>query len=153
MKPTRPRAPARIRLSVSLCVLATVLAAAPNATAMGIRYDRTRLARSPDGASTLYEVRGWGPEGGGSLAYRLESKGRGKTVDFLVSSTFSPGGPTKPETVAPAACEQRLAALADEAAKRGILGVTIHPERCRASERAQLVTVQSPSRSSPSKNR
>lgn len=129
------------------------LTAAPKATAMGIRYDRTRLARSPDGASTLYEVRGWGPEGGGSLTYRLESRGRGKAVDFLVSSTFSPGGPTKPETVAPATCEQRLAGLAEETTKRGILGVTIHPERCRAATRAELLTVGSPPRSSPPEDR
>ena len=146
MKPPRPLIPARARLSVSvcICVLAALLAAAQSASAMGIRYDRTRLVRSPDGASALYEVRGWGPEGGGSLTYRLESKGPGKPADFLVSSTFSPGGPSKPETVAPAACEQRLAALAEETAKRGILGVKIHPERCRAAERVKLVTVESP---------
>jgi len=134
------------RLGAGVVVLAATLAASRGAGAMGIRYDRARLARSPDGASTLYEVRGWGPEGGGSLAYRVEGKGRGKGVEFLVSSTFSPGGASKPQIVAPATCEQRLAALAEETARRGIRGVAVHPERCRASEREHLVTVDATAR-------
>ena len=142
------------RFSAGVTVLAAALVAGRGAGAMGIRYDRTRLARSADGASALYEVRGWGPEGGGSLAYRVEGKARGKGgVEFLVSSNFSPGGASKPQIVATATCAQRLAALAEEVTRRAIRGVAIHPERCRDSEREQLVTIDATTGSPPSKDR
>jgi hypothetical protein len=129
------------RLGAGAIALGAALAADLSASAMQVRYDRIELARSADGASTLYEVRGRGPEGGGSLAYRVEGKDRAKRVDFLVSSTFSPGNGSKPQVVPTADCEKRLAALAAESTRRDILGVTAHPDRCRADNREHLVTI------------
>ena len=110
------------------------------ASAMGIRKDSTLLARSGDGAA-LYEVREHGPEGGGALSYRVEAKGRNAAVEFLVSSDFSPGDGSQPQRVSAAACEQRLAALGAELARRKIPGVTVHPQQCRARDRDGLVVV------------
>jgi hypothetical protein len=89
----------------------------------------------------VYEVRGWGPEGGGSLAYRVELKATRTGSDFLVSSTFSPGDSRRPEVVPADVCEQRLAALASELSNRGIRGVVVNPGQCRKKERDGLVTV------------
>jgi hypothetical protein len=61
--------------STSLAILigaVALLVAQGGPEAMGIRQERRLLARSTDGGSALYEVRGWGPEGGGSLTYRIE---------------------------------------------------------------------------------
>ena len=133
--------------STSLAVLAGVVAllvaqGAPEA--MGVRQERRLLARSTDGGSALYEVRGWGPEGGGSLTYRIEGKRSRKAVEFLVSSDFSPGGSTRPQLVPIATCEERLDALSAELAKRGIRGVAVSPARCRNPDRDGLVTVAAP---------
>jgi hypothetical protein len=122
-------------------LLAAMIAAdGGRALAMGIRWERMQLARSADGASAVYEVRGWGPEGGGSLAYRVELRATRKGTDFLVSSTFSPGDSSKPEVVPAELCEQRLAALATELSKRGIRGLAVNPGQCRKKERDGLVT-------------
>jgi hypothetical protein len=133
--------------STSLAVLAGVVAllvaqGAPEA--MGVRQERRLLARSTDGGSALYDVRGWGPEGGGSLTYRIEGKRSRKAVEFLVSSDFSPGGSTRPQLVPIATCEERLDALSAELAKRGIRGVAVSPARCRNPDRDGLVTVAAP---------
>jgi len=109
--------------------------------AMGVRQERRLLARSADGGSALYEVRGLGPEGGGSLTYRIEGKHSRKAVEFLVSSDFSPGGSSRPQLVPVATCEERLDALSAELTKRGIRGVAVSPARCRNPDRDGLVTV------------
>jgi len=108
---------------------------------MSIRYSRTLLVRSPDGAHALYELRGDGPEGGGSLGYRLEGPRRADRVDYPVSSTFSPGNGSEPQTIAIDVCVQRIEALAAALAKRGFRGVATHAERCRTPSRDGLVTV------------
>jgi hypothetical protein len=92
-------------------------------------------------------VRGWGPEGGAALTYRVEGKAGGSGVDFLVSSTYSPGDGSQPQVISSAVCKQRLAALADEMSKRGIHGVATHPDRCRATGRDGVVTAQAPAQS------
>jgi len=113
---------------------------AGGAAAMGIRESKTQIARAPDG-SALYEVLGQGPEGGGSLAYRVQGKTSADRADFLLSSDFSPGGSSRPQTVSREICEQRLGALSAELAKRRFSGVTVHPEACRAKQRSGLVVV------------
>jgi hypothetical protein len=130
--------------SISILVLAVsagLLGAPRISEAMGVRQERRLLARSADGNSALYEVRGWGPEGGGSLTYRIEGKRSKKGLEFLVSSDFSPGGSTRPQLVPVATCEERLDALSAELAKRGIRGVAVSPARCRSPDRDGLVTV------------
>ena len=135
------------RRAKSISVLAGVAAllVAPGVCdAMGIHYERRLLARSTDGGSALYEVRGRGPEGGGSLTYRIEGKRSRKALEFLVSSDFSPGGSARPQQISIAACEERLDALGAEVAKRGIRGVAVSPARCRNPDRDGLVTVATP---------
>jgi len=114
-----------------------------DARAMSIRTNRKQLARSPDGA-TLYEIRADGPEGGGSLTYRVQGKAPRSAIDFLVSSDFSPGGPSQPQTVSAEVCRQRVTALGTEIAKRKIPGVTVHPEACASADRDGVVTVATP---------
>ena len=111
---------------------------------MGVRTSQRPLARAADGAA-LVEVREDGPEGGGALHYRVEGKG-GAAVDFLVSSNFSPGDGSRPQQVSAATCEQRIAALGAELARRKIPGVTLHPARCKTEGRDGLVVVASPAR-------
>ncbi|HSY41920.1 MAG TPA: hypothetical protein VLA79_20425 [Polyangia bacterium] len=134
---TRTTATAR---SLSVLLIACGTSAA---FAMGIQVNRTPLARSADGA-TLYEVRGQGPEGGGSLSYRVEGPRPGDSADFLVSSDLSPGDGSRPQSVSAEACRQRLAALAGKLVKQKIVGVTLHPEGCQANRRVGLVVVATP---------
>jgi hypothetical protein len=133
----------RARATASLVQAAAVACAAGAAFAMGIRESKTELVRSTDGAA-LYEVRRDGPEGGGSLTYRVQGRSPRDRVDFLVSSDFSPGGPSQPQTVAPEICRQRIAALGAELAKRKIPRVTLHPEACASGDRAGVVSVAKP---------
>lgn len=119
-------------------LLATLLAIMPVARAMSIRETKKQLARAASGA-TLYEVRADGPEGGGSLTYRVQGKAARDRVDFVVSSDFGHGGSEKPQTVSAEDCRQRLAALAAELAKRKITGVALHPEACATADREGTV--------------
>jgi len=135
--PTRTTAIARLLWVLSIACRASA------AFAMGVQESKTPLARSADGA-TLYEVRGQGPEGGGSLAYRLQGPAPGRSADFVVSSDLSPGDGSRPQSVSADVCRQRLAALAVELAKRKIVGVTLHPEECRTNRRVGLVVVANP---------
>jgi hypothetical protein len=108
--------------------------------AMSVTTDSTIIARSTDGKSTLREVRAHGPEGGGSLTYSLRSAGR-RALDLELSSNFGTGGPHKPQLVSAATCSERLRELERELDRRGFTGVTTRPERCRGSDREDLVTV------------
>ena len=137
-----------MRATVSLVSAALIGCAAGAAFAMGIRESKTELVRSTDGAA-LYEVRGDGPEGGGSLAYRVQGRAPRDRVDFLVSSDFSPGGSSRPQTVSAEICRQRIAALGAELAKRKIARVTLHPDACSTRDRAGLVVVEKPPRAKP----
>jgi len=121
--------------------LAALLACASSARALSIRSTKAQIARAADG-SKLIEVREDGPEGGGALTYRVQGKKPGDVVDFVVSSDFSPGDGSTPQTVSPETCRQRLAALGTELAKRKIPGVTLHPEGCASARRAGLVVAK-----------
>src|SRR5689334_19840468 len=118
--------------------LATLIASAPIAGPTSIRTAKTQSARLA-GAATLYEVRGDGREGGGSLTYRVEGKAARDHVDFVGSSDFGHGGSEKPQIVSAEECRQRLAALGAELAKRKIAGVAVHPEACASADREGTV--------------
>ncbi len=121
-------------------VVATLIAfGTPAAFAMGVRESKKKLARRPDGAATLYEVRGHGPEGGGALTYRVQGRTARDAIDFVVSSDYSPGNGSRPQTVSPQSCRQRVEALAAEIAKRKIPGLTFHPEACATANRDGVV--------------
>ena len=134
---TRLTATAR-SLSVLLIACGTTAA-----FAMGVQVNKTPLARSIDGA-TLYEMRGQGPEGGGSLSYRVQGPRPADSADFLVSSDLSPGDGSRPQSVSVEVCRQRLAALASKLAQQKIGGVTLHPEGCQTNRRVGLVVVAAP---------
>jgi hypothetical protein len=108
--------------------------------AMSVTTESTIIARSADGNSTLAEVRAHGPEGGGSLAYRLRSAGQPQ-LEMEVSSDFGDGGSHKPQRISAGTCRERLLDLGRALAQRGFVGVATHPERCSASSRTGLVTV------------
>jgi hypothetical protein len=114
---------------------------ASRALAMGIQETKTLLVKSADGASALYEVRGHGPEGGGSLGYRIDGAKRGDRTDYVVSSTFSPGNGSRPQTVSAGECARRVAALTAALAARHFPAVATHPERCQTPSRDDIVTV------------
>lgn len=136
--------PPRATPTACLLLAALLIGAGGGAvSAMGIRHSKTELARAADGA-TLYELRGDGPEGGGSIAYRVQGRAPRDRVDFLVSSDFSPGGGARPQTVSAEICRQRIDALGAELAKHAFAGVRLHPEACRTAERAGLLTVDKP---------
>jgi hypothetical protein len=120
-------------------LLAALIAGAPAALAMNVRTERTPLAHAAGGA-TLFEVREIGPEGGGSLAYRIEGRAPRDASEFVVSSNFSPGNGTRPQRVSPDMCRERLAALEAELVRRRFAGVSVHPEGCGAKSRSGLVT-------------
>ena len=121
--------------------LAALLACASSARALSIRSTKAQIARAADG-SKLIEVREDGPEGGGALTYRVQGKTPGDVVDFVVSSDFSPGDGSTPQTVSAETCRQRLAALDAELTKRKIPGVALHPEGCTSARRAGLAVVK-----------
>lgn len=122
---------------------ATVLAmaVASSALAMGIRESKTLLVKSSDGAHALYELRGEGPEGGGSLGYRLQGPKPDDWADYLVSSTFSPGDGSQPQTISADECAHRVDGLTAALARRGFRGVATHPERCKKPSRDGIVTL------------
>lgn len=109
------------------------------ALGMGIHSEQRVIARSADGQTALHEERQHGPEGGGALTYRLT--GPAGTTSFRVSSDFSPGGSSRPQRIAAAECDRRLAELARRLRDTGFSGVAVHPERCHSKPRTSLVTV------------
>src|SRR5204863_8532207 len=92
----------------TLCVGIVGAAVGASACASGVRTGKTAIAKGRDG-SKLFEVYGFGPEGGGSLAYRFEGGSpSADSAEYILSSTFSPGGPTRPQTVSEAECRRRV---------------------------------------------
>jgi hypothetical protein len=109
--------------------------------ALSVETSSTIIARSADGESKLVEVRARGPEGGGSLTYRIAGKAKADKLELLVSSDFGNGGGGRPQRVSSGVCAERLARLASELEKRGFRGVATHADRCSAKPRTNLVTV------------
>jgi hypothetical protein len=108
--------------------------------AMGIRTFSSVVAWSRDGDAFLVQADQSGPEGGGSLAYYLITTRPAAMTRALVSSTFSPGGPTRPQTVTAAACREAATRLQAAFGDR-FPGVTVQPDKCDAKERQGVVAV------------
>lgn len=127
-----------------LMVLALVGLGAPAASAMSIRYHEAVLAWSADGRALLLHHDADGPEGGGSTGYSvigLDAQGKLTVIQALVSSDFSPGGSSRPQTVTAKACEAALGALGGALRKHGFKGVAVRAAGCSAKNRSGLVTV------------
>ena len=134
---TGPPRPRRRWYPAALVALGGVFLAGP-VTGMFIRTQALVISRSTDGKSTLQQEHQQGPEGGGSLTYRLT--GPAGAASFVVSSDFSPGGGSRPQRVSAAECTRRLAELSRQLNVRGFSGITIHAERCQNKLRQALVT-------------
>lgn len=86
------------------------LCGAVTARAMCSRTSFSVLAWSPAGTAVLLEQRQDGPEGGGALSYVVFDFEGNQGRTFSVSSDFSPGDGSTPQTVTAAACRQNLGA-------------------------------------------
>ena len=124
------------RLRIAL-VLAVVFASS-TALAMHISSEETPLAKSDDGATTLIQIDSYGPEGGGSLVYKLKSASGEES--FIISSTFSPGDGSRPQTISEKACVEALTKLGAKTANWKA-HVVVHPEACGSKGRSAPVTV------------
>jgi hypothetical protein len=135
-------------LSALLVICATFVALP--AWALSIREKRTRIAQSKDGKWSLVQVDRAGPEGGGSLAYQVApttpagDDQKNPARSYVVSSTFSPGNGSKPQTISVAGCQKAANDLAAELVKTGFVGVAVNPENCREKERNRVVLVHAP---------
>jgi len=122
----------RVGVAVGVVVVSTA------AMAMSIRSSTSVLAWSKDGDAALLAVDEDGPEGGGSLRYVLISAGEPTRTEALVSSDFSPGGPSRPQRVSEAACREAVTALGKAMGGR-FDGVALEVSGCGAHR--QVVTV------------
>ncbi|MBS2030479.1 MAG: hypothetical protein JST54_21430 [Deltaproteobacteria bacterium] len=116
----------------------TVVFASSTSLAMSIHSEETPIAKSDDGATTLIQVDSYGPEGGGSLVYKLKSA-RGEE-SFVISSNFSPGDGSRPQAISEKACVEALTQLGAKTASWKA-HVVVHPEACGAKGRSAPVTV------------
>lgn len=120
-------------------VLSTlVMLAALSAAAMSIRTETETLATSADGKSALQRLDSSGPEGGGSVTYRVTGS---EPRDFEISNDLSPGDGSRPQHISERVCRDRLAELMKLVAKRGIRGVSIDPKACASESREGAVAV------------
>ena len=133
----------------ALLVVCTTLVTLP-AWALSIREHRTPIAQSKNGKWSLVRIDAAGPEGGGSLSYRIEpttseredQKDSART--YVVSSTFSPGNGSTPQTISVAGCQKAANDLAAHLVKAGFVGVTVAPEECEENHRNRVVLVDKP---------
>ena len=109
-----------------------------SASAMGITQDESLFAWSSDGAAALLAVRAHGPEGGGSFAWRIIGPRSDQT--FVVSSDFSPGGPTRPQRISGAACSKTLVSLQETLEALHFDKVETRPRGCK--EKARDLTLR-----------
>ena len=128
----------RARVTTALCLapLLVALTARP-VRAMGVRETSTSLAKSTDGKSELFEDDASGPEGGGSIAFHVTGDELRKLV---ISSDFSPGDGTRPQSVPADLCRARLGELKAVCDRRGFSSVSFHPDVCSRPSRVGAVT-------------
>ena len=126
-------------LSMILCCPLALALAPATAGAMCIDISYRVMAFSSDGESVLLEENGFGPEGGGSLAYLLLSGAHPWATRFVVTSNYSPGDGSTPETISVAALQKTLRGLAEAVKRKKLLGVQVG---AAGAQRGGLVTIQ-----------
>src|SRR5581483_746484 len=89
------------------------------ASAMCVSTSYEPVAWSPDGQAVLIHEEASGPEGGGSISYLLVDFKKKKSETFAVSSNFSPGDGTEPQTISEDACRQAVTKANAALAKLG----------------------------------
>src|SRR5579872_1641717 len=90
-----------------LLILPLLWASQAHAMCVSTSYDP--VAWSKDGHAVLIEEVAHGPEGGGSISYLLVDFHKKKAHVFPISSNFSPGDETKPETISEETCRETTA--------------------------------------------
>jgi hypothetical protein len=118
-------------------VLGGLLASA-SAMAMSIRTAILPLAWSRDGTHVLILTERAGPEGGGSRAYAILPGADG----VVVSSNFSPGNGTRPESVSVPDCRRLAGGLRERLGLFGIEGVKVDESACANADREVVVASQ-----------
>ncbi len=109
---------------------------------MHIRISEKLLAWSKDGQSALVEHGGGGPEGGHGYALRVVSAVRGVNTRYLISSTYSPGDGSEPQSVSAKVCRSRLTHLQADLKSAGFEGITVDLKACEGDADARLSAVQ-----------
>jgi hypothetical protein len=125
----------------TILTLIAVLFFPPVTRAMSVHTSLQLLAWSADGRSALLEERNHGPEGGGSLDYVIVSASPPAYAHFTVSSNFSPGNGSRPQTISATDCAKRVSELAALLEQKEFAGVSVQATRCQAKSRSELVTV------------
>lgn len=93
--------------------------------AMHTTVQESLVAWSEDGKRFLLYISEHGPEGGGSKAYRLICPGEQLEQTFELSSNFSPGDGSRPETVSDQACREAATKLKQQLRQLGFKGVSV----------------------------
>jgi hypothetical protein len=115
------------------------LALANPAHALSSRVFHTPLVASRNGQAALFLVSTIGPEGGGSIEFLLVTPNQQNR--FMVSSNFSPGGSSRPQTIGEAKCRIAVSRLQGAARQAGIVDFASHPDKCRGHGREQVIYV------------
>jgi len=126
------------RMLVSL--LATVSAALP-CRALHSRHHIAVRAWSTSGNAVLLHERVDGPEGGGSSAFWILDTDGGVSSTWELSSDFSPGDGSTPQTVSVGECRRCAAEMKGELDRRGFgMAVKVDPAGCATEERGTVVS-------------
>src|SRR6185503_10232629 len=64
----------------------------------------TPVAWAKDGTAVVVKEEAQGPEGGGSITYDVINFRKEKPEVYVISSTFSPGDGSEPQTISEDAC-------------------------------------------------
>lgn len=105
-----------------------------NAFAMGVTTRETLHAWSKDGGAALLLVQVQGPEGGGSIAWRVLTSD-GADTTYAVSSDFSPGGSVRPQIIRSRECKKTLTTLEKRLKELSFINFQTRPKDCDTKTR------------------
>jgi hypothetical protein len=107
---------------------------------MSIQHASSVVAWSSDGDAFLVQADAHGPEGGGSLAYYLITTKPAALTKALLSSDFSPGDGSRPQTISAGACREAAKGLQSALGAR-FPGVTVRSDKCDGKQRSSVVAI------------
>jgi hypothetical protein len=129
----------KTQATAALPVLALVLGLSSSAHALSSRVFHKPLVASRNGQAVVFLVSSFGPEGGGSIEFLLATATQ--QTRFMVSSNFSPGGPSRPQTIGESKCRYTVVQLQSAMRRAGIVDFAAHPDRCRSHAREDAIYV------------
>jgi hypothetical protein len=124
----------RLAVAALLCLVLT-----SPAQALSMRVFHTPLVASRNGQAALFLISTLGPEGGGSIEFLLVTPKQHSR--FMVSSNFSPGGPSRPQTIGESKCRIAVSRLHGALRQAGIVDFAAHPDRCHSHAREHAIYV------------